>query len=261
MDGYILLEIVFPTEKCKELREHTRHRLFELGNLSDGNRITGLKDRNGKFVAYNPSEFVKLERAEREYLVSNSSWRYHRLAFVDKLAGEFANNEEIVALCGLIFGAAAAPRFSISFGNGSTQTLHQDIAVFHIRPEGYLIGVWIALEDIYEDAGPLVYYKGSHRMGLWGPHKENYPYTNVRTLTKEMRLQYESYLREACENRYERKLLTIKAGSVLLWHSHLAHGGAPWKNKNGTRNSLVIHYLPKDFQVDCSKEITGPTLW
>jgi len=31
-------------------------------------------------------------------------------------------------------------------------------------PEGYLVGAWVAVEDIHPDSGPLVYYPGSHRL-------------------------------------------------------------------------------------------------
>jgi putative oxidoreductase len=35
------------------------------------------------------------------------------------------------------------------------QRLHQDMAVFHVQPRGFLIGCWIACEDIAPDSRPL----------------------------------------------------------------------------------------------------------
>ena len=31
-------------------------------------------------------------------------------------------------------------------------------------PEGFMCGVWVALEDMDMDNGPLVYYPGSHQL-------------------------------------------------------------------------------------------------
>jgi ectoine hydroxylase-related dioxygenase (phytanoyl-CoA dioxygenase family) len=34
---------------------------------------------------------------------------------------------------------------------------------FHSAPAGFMCGLWIALEDVRPEAGPLIYYPGSHR--------------------------------------------------------------------------------------------------
>ena len=34
-----------------------------------------------------------------------------------------------------------------------------------------------------------------------------------------------------------------KAGDVLIWHSLLAHGGAPRVNRSLSRRSVVFHYI------------------
>jgi ectoine hydroxylase-related dioxygenase (phytanoyl-CoA dioxygenase family) len=38
---------------------------------------------------------------------------------------------------------------------------------------------------------------------------------------------------------------TPKAGSVLIWHENLAHGGSPRKNDELTRKSIVSHYFAR----------------
>ncbi len=37
------------------------------------------------------------------------------------------------------------------------------MAVFYVHPANHLVGVWIALEDISADAGPLIFYPKSHK--------------------------------------------------------------------------------------------------
>lgn len=260
-DGYILLESLFDAESCDALVKRTHERVWTNGDLPDGNRVTGLVDRNGAEIGLNPSDLASLDANERQRLLNECSWRYHRFAFNDELASKFAHHPEVIRLTSLIFGEPSAPKFSISFGNGSTQELHQDIAVFHIQPEGYLIGAWIALEDITQEAGPLRYYPGSHRLGLWGKHREDYPYTNVRTLSRGEKKEYEEWLEGEGSEPYQEKLLTVPKGSVLLWHSHLIHGGAPWTDRTKSRNSLVVHYLPTSHEVNVANKITSPTLW
>jgi hypothetical protein len=44
--------------------------------------------------------------------------------------------------------------WSITFARGSGQRLHQDMAVFHVQPRGFLIGCWTC-EDIAPDSRPL----------------------------------------------------------------------------------------------------------
>ena len=73
---------------------------------------------------------------------------------------------------------------------GSEQALHQDMAVFHIYPHDYLIGAWIACEDIVRESGPLVFYPGSHRTPLF-PGFTDYPQTNLRTAGPDLARRYQ----------------------------------------------------------------------
>ena len=41
---------------------------------------------------------------------------------------------------------------------------HSDAIHFNSDPPGFMCGVWVALEDIDMDNGPLVYYPGSHKL-------------------------------------------------------------------------------------------------
>ena len=58
---------------------------------------------------------------------------------------------------------------TLNFAVGSQQPPHSDSTHFSASPEGFMCGVWLALEDIDADNGPLIYYPGSHR---W-PHYFN----------------------------------------------------------------------------------------
>lgn len=71
--------------------------------------------------------------------------------------------EPIMGFLEELFGASPALIQSLTFWKGSEQSVHQDFSyVHHHRRTGELAAAWIPLEDIQPDAGPLIYYKGSH---------------------------------------------------------------------------------------------------
>ncbi len=83
-------------------------------------------------------------------------------------------------MCSLILDRPAFPQGSINFEYGSAQEAHQDTAVFHVFPPNFIVGAWIACEDISPGCGPLMFYPKSHRQPLFNKF-DNYPQTNLRT--------------------------------------------------------------------------------
>ena len=140
---------------------------------------------------------------------------------------------------------------------GSEQALHQDMAVFHIHPRNYLIGAWIACEDITPESGPLVLHPGSHRAPLF-PGFTDYPQTNLRTADGDTHRRYEEYVR-GITARCERREFVARKGQVLFWHGMLVHGGAPVTRRGTTRKSMVLHYTVRG--ADRASEVQGPFNW
>jgi ectoine hydroxylase-related dioxygenase (phytanoyl-CoA dioxygenase family) len=105
-------------------------------------------------------------------------------------------------------------------------------------PAGYMCGVWVALEDIDMDNGPLIYYPGSHKLPELTmqdigakPEQDEYP-------------KYEQHIGELIEREgLEIAYATISKGQALVWASNLLHGGAPQRDRSRTRLSLVTHYV------------------
>jgi Phytanoyl-CoA dioxygenase (PhyH) len=62
-----------------------------------------------------------------------------------------------------LYGRPARPFQTLNFPRGTQQKVHSDTIHFNSDPAGRLCGVWIALEDIDEDKGPLVCYPGTHK--------------------------------------------------------------------------------------------------
>ena len=186
-----------------------------------------------------------------------SNWRIHGFHYVNPPARRLFTNAALRALASRLFGRRARSIAAINFMAGSEQALHQDMAVFHIHPRNYLIGAWIACEDIAVESGPLVIYAGSHRAPFF-PGFTDYPQTNLRTVDGSLQEQYRAYV-ESLAARFERHEFVARKGQVLFWHGMLIHGGAPVLRRGATRKSMVIHYTVRG--ADRGREVRGPFNW
>ena len=100
-----------------------------------------------------------------------SDWRIHGFHYINAAAARLFHHRGLRALVSRLFGRTARPFAAINFMSGSQQHLHQDMAVFHIYPHDYLVGAWIACEDVSTESGPLVLHAGSHRAGTAFAHR------------------------------------------------------------------------------------------
>ena len=140
-----------------------------------------------------------------------------------------------------LYGRKPLPFQSINFRRGTEQAPHSDALHFSSIPEGYMCGVWVALEDIDMDNGPLVYYPGSQKLPM---------VTMSEVGVDASKSEYERYEqhiaavieREGLEPEYG----TIRKGQALLWASNLLHGGAIQGDMARTRHSQVTHYFFED---------------
>ena len=133
---------------------------------------------------------------------------------------------------------------TLTYVNGSEQNAHQDSIHLTPYPNGFMCGVWVALEDVQEDSGELFVYPGSHRSGSLragplGLHKVvNDDYSHYAIFDRAI-----TDLIEA--EGYERLVYRPKAGQILVWHENLIHGGSPRVQSDRTRLSVVSHYFAK----------------
>ena len=169
------------------------------------------------------------------------------------------NNKKLLEILTLIMGKRVELFHSINFLKGSQQRSHSDSIHMTTFPYGNLIAVWIALEDINEECGPLHYYPGSHKL----PYIMNREYDNIGSRFKlgtKTYAEYEDYIEGVvAKNNLEKKVFTAKKGDILIWHANLLHGGNEVIDKNSSRKSMVFHYYSDDSI--CFHEITKrPTL-
>ena len=219
--------------------------------------IDDLRLRPEDPVGFPHDKLVLLDQPTKDRLKREQHWRIHAFCLYSESTRRIFQNAGLIRLCSLILGRQADPLYTINFTFGSTQSLHQDTAVFFIHPMNYIIGAWLACEDIHPDSGPLVYYPGSHKEQLF-PRFDNYPQTNLKTCERPMIDEYYRYLDNVAA-RYERKTFIAKKGDVFLWHGMLIHGGDAIRNPELTRRSYVCHYIPPGLSKE--SEMAGPFNW
>lgn len=167
---------------------------------------------------------------------------------------EIGKNKDLIELLSTIFGNKALLFQSMNFQRGTEQRTHSDSIHMTTYPLGGLLGVWIALEDITSENGPLHYYPKSHLL----PYFLNTEFNNQGSkflLGKKSYSAYEDAIEElVSEYKLEKKIFTAKKGDVLIWHANLLHGAEKHIDKTKTRKSVVFHYYSDN--TICYHEIT-----
>ncbi|MGO9918278.1 MAG: phytanoyl-CoA dioxygenase family protein [Isosphaeraceae bacterium] len=199
-----------------------------------------------------PREWCEQVNRDLESLIGSGTLQYDRkgqrvekLFEHSKATRDLWSHVEILKILSAIFDDVALPCQTLNFIHGSQQDAHQDLIHLTPFPAGMMCGVWIALEDIHPDAGPLVVYPGSHRLTRLYSH--TVPVDKVRgddwaAFVSEYSPRLMNLINDA---GLEPFYYTPKAGSVLIWHEVLAHGGSHRKNDNLTRRSMVSHYFAR----------------
>ena len=256
-DGYVVVD------DCVDLAD-IDEMIAVLDGLWDAARpipnlvLLGLRDTPDAEPRNVPhAELLRLDPARRRRMREASDWRIHGFHYVNDRAKRLYWEPRLRSLASRIFGRRARPIAAINFMAGSQQTLHQDMGVFHIYPHNYLVGAWIACEDITAESGPLVFYPGSHRAPFF-PGFTDYPQTNLRTADGATARAYQDYV-DATAGRFERREFHARKGQVLFWHGMLIHGGAPVARRGISRKSMVIHYSVRG--ADRAREVRGPFNW
>jgi len=154
--------------------------------------------------------------------------------------------KDLLHILSMLMGKKVDLFSSINFIKGSEQRSHSDSIHMSTYPQGNLIAVWIALEDIGSNQGPLHYYPGSHKL----PYLMNSDFDNVGNawfLGPKSYSDYEDRIEQFIkEKQLKKETFLAKKGDVLIWHANLLHGGNGMNNKELTRKSMVFHYYAED---------------
>jgi ectoine hydroxylase-related dioxygenase (phytanoyl-CoA dioxygenase family) len=157
---------------------------------------------------------------------------------------QMAAHPEIIKTLEMLYDREVIPFQTLNFKVGSQQKAHSDTMHFSSLPARYMCGVWVALEDITEDNGPLFYYPGSHRTPEYNfSHFKN----TVEDTTYDNYPEYETFMEELMEaSPFQKVKFLAKKGDALIWSSNIIHGGSAVNDPKSTRFSQVTHYYFKD---------------
>jgi len=151
---------------------------------------------------------------------------------------------EILSMLEMLYGREVVPFQTLNFLCGTQQMAHSDTIHFSSLPAKFMVGVWIALEDVTSESGPLFYYPGSHKMP---EYNFNHFRENLVDNSYDNYHDYELFMEELMLNStYEKKEFLAKKGDVLIWSANIVHGGSPVIKAGSTRLSQVTHYYFKD---------------
>ncbi|MEK6481681.1 phytanoyl-CoA dioxygenase family protein [Catalinimonas sp. 4WD22] len=162
------------------------------------------------------------------------------------LLNQTINQAELLRALELLMGRPIELFQSANFLVGTQERAHSDFIHMTTYPYGYLLGVWVALEDIDSDNGPLFYYPGSHKLDYL--MNGNYNHGGNRwCLGRDAKSNYNEAVEKLIEqNNLQKTYFHAAKGDVLIWHANMLHGGSKINDPGRTRKSMVMHYYGSD---------------
>jgi Phytanoyl-CoA dioxygenase (PhyH) len=164
------------------------------------------------------------------------AWRF------DPDVRALAVNARLLKILGDIFGRKAWPFQTLNFPVGTQQHYHSDSVHFSSIPERFMCGVWVALEDVSEGAGPLEYYPGSHKWPIIYNEQIGVRVTGSNGSTSQ-EIYHDVWESLVEKTRVAPQLFFPRNGDALIWAANLLHGGSRQRDPNATRWSQVTHYF------------------
>ena len=223
-DGYVIIKNAVPQDIVKYLKR---------------NILTGY-DNKAYCNYYCDGEKVFEQFSTKATKYFNAEMKILDTHYFDRKVQKAIFSRPIRNFLKAMFGDTLPLAFqSLSFIKGSGQSIHDDRTFVRVHSIGNFIASWIALEDVREKSGELIYYPKSHKLT---PHR--FKDGSIWNFTKQEINTYSNVLVKKAENAgLATEKFYGKAGDVLFWHSGLLHGGTN-NNSNLTRTSLVTHYCP-----------------
>mmetsp|Transcript_27420 Transcript_27420/g.62170 ORF Transcript_27420/g.62170 Transcript_27420/m.62170 type:complete len:245 (-) Transcript_27420:328-1062(-) len=145
-----------------------------------------------------------------------------------------------------------------------------------------MMAAWVALEDIHPNSGPLRWYPGSHKMGIW-----DYDELSIRGKLSNLVDLSAKYDSDVVYEFYEREVqatidrlqlpsvvAVLKRGETFMWAHNLLHVGSAVNDNTKSRISQVTHYwldgaekywTPRvsylsKYRLRCSQPVCHPSL-
>ena len=162
----------------------------------------------------------------------------------------FYLNQKINLILSILFQDQPKIVGSLFFEKSSEQAIHRDSPSFFTNPLNHFYGVWVALEDISIEQGPLVYFPRSHQI-----IPDEYLRKKFKTA-----LSYNKFIQQQCiAHGLKATMAEMKKGDLVIWHPQLAHGGSKILNPNISRKSMVMHWMAKSATIHTPRDFFSPS--
>jgi len=186
-----------------------------------------------------------IDDTDPEAIKQNPKGRVQDAWKTDDDVRAIAVNAAVIDLLSKLYGRRAFPFQSLNFPVGTQQHLHTDAVHFSSIPPRFMCGVWLALEDIAPEAGPLCYVPGSHQ----------WPMIDNMLIGRRGRGADPKHVQQPYHDAWNAMIaargatvetFAAKKGQALIWCANLLHGGSPQSDPRRTRWSQVTHYYFDD---------------
>ena len=180
--------------------------------------------------------------------LNSDGFKFNSIHSISNAAAHLSLSELVMDFLRHVFMSPAVALQSLTFYKGSQQSAHVDYPYVRCQSKlAHLAASWIPLEDIQADAGPLIYYPGSHKIAIsdffdWGKGSIVYEPDSTRTPA-----EFSNYLEQKVRAAsIKPEIFLPKRGDVLIWHGNLVHKGSEIGDHALTRKSYVTHYTSYD---------------
>jgi len=191
------------------------------------------------------NEKTKYHAEHFQYTKSKRIFELWKQSFA---AANLCMNSKVFETLRLLYNREPFPFSTINFIKGSNQPLHSDVIHFHTVPARWMVGVWVALEDVDETNGSLKIIPGSHKWNLWEYDELGLPHPdNIINGEKENYRNYEDFLIQLVKEKKAKPYIAkLKKGQALIWSANLLHGGSNVEgvtDLSKTRLTQAQHYF------------------
>lgn len=248
-EGFVIIPKAFPDSELDAVVEEAESFWTGKRRLPGAMLYGSRKTPDSPVTNLSQEEVLACTPEEREHLRRQRASRLCQLQFAGKASSRLANGKLLKRFTSLILNQPTPCDFFMYFERGSTATSHHDSSELYLFPPATAVGVWLALEDVSADAGPLYYFPGSHHDPMYPEFIGRYPELCLKNCPREMIDGYNIWVREL-EARYERRTFLARKGDLMFFHISLLHGAEEIRNWELTRRSIVMFLIPPHVKQD-----------
>jgi len=154
---------------------------------------------------------------------------------------EIACNTSIMKLIRSIYGRTNFPFSTRNFFMGADSPPLPEALFFNSRPERFLCCVWVALEDVDGENGPLAFYPGTHKWPVYTPDQLGIDISATDRI--EVVETYRAFYERLVDGSgVEPHYLHLRKGQAAIWAANMIYRGVSPKSVDKTRWSQLTRY-------------------